>query len=157
MAKTGDQPPEPSDDGIAAWRALLRAHSAALRAIEADMVAAGTMSLGWYDVLLELWAAPDQRLRMQELGHRVVLSRTRVSRLVDELEAAGYVRREPCPDDRRSAFAVLTPDGRNARRKAARVYLASIERNFSRHLTGTQRRAIELGLTKVATAALGQV
>ena len=51
---------------------------------------------------------------MSELGERVTLSRTRVSRLVDEMTAAGLVRREANPDDRRSAYAVLTTQGRTA-------------------------------------------
>ena len=146
---------EEGEGGVTAWRALLRAQNAALRAIEADMASAGVMGLGWYDVLLELRAAPDHRLRMQELGDRVVLSRTRVSRLVDELEAAGYVRRERCSDDGRSWFAILTGDGRRARRKAARVYLASIEQHFARHLTRAELRAVERGLTRVAEAGVG--
>ena len=85
-------------DPIAAWRSMLLAHSSALRAIEADMGAAGSIPLSWYDVLLELNGAGG-RLRMQELAGRVVLSRTRVSRLVDELEHRGLVTRQPDPTD----------------------------------------------------------
>ncbi len=137
---------------LGAWRALLKAQNVALRAIDRDLDAAGTIPLTWYDVLLELRSAPDMRLRMQELGDRVVLSRTRVSRLVDELVAAGYVRREKCPDDGRSWFAVLTPVGRKARRRAAPIYLAAIERHFNRHLTRRQRQEIERGLSNVVAA-----
>jgi Transcriptional regulators len=62
--------------------------------------------LSWYDVLLELNAAPDRRLRMSELGQRTVLSRTRVSRVVDELATAGLAERQPDQADGRSSFAV---------------------------------------------------
>ena len=86
--------------------------------------------LAWYDVLLELREAGG-RLTMGQLGERVVLSRTRVSRLVDELADAGLVTREPNPDDGRSAFAVLTSDGRRRFLAAARVYLPAIEREFA--------------------------
>src|SRR5215472_16608255 len=57
-------------------------------------VAAGQVSLSWYDVQLELNAAPGRRLRMSELGQRAVLSRTRVSRVVGELAAAGLAERQ---------------------------------------------------------------
>ena len=60
-------------------------------------------------MLLELSAARDGRLTMSQLGERVVLSRSRVSRVVDELIRADLVRREANPDDARSAYAVLTP------------------------------------------------
>jgi DNA-binding MarR family transcriptional regulator len=59
----------------------------------------------WYDVLLELNSADGRRLRMQELGERAVLSRSRISRIVDELARAGLVTREPDPADRRGSWA----------------------------------------------------
>lgn len=63
---------------------------------------------------------------MVELGDAVVLSRTRVSRVVDELVDVGYVTRTPNPADRRSAFAELSSAGRHALRRAAPVYLDRI-------------------------------
>ena len=86
---------------MAAFDAFVHAYAAVLRQIEEDVEAEGSMSLGWYDVLLTLERAPGRRLRMQDLGNEVVLSRSRVSRIVDELERQGFVKREPCPSDRR--------------------------------------------------------
>jgi len=140
------------EDSVAAWRALLLAQSAVLRAIDADLHQAGHISLHWYDVLLELNAAPDRRLRIQELASRVVLTRTRVSRLVDRLADAGLVSREPDPDDGRACFAVITRVGREALRAAAPAYLAGIERHFARHLTCDQARTITEGLDQVVAA-----
>ncbi len=137
------------EDDIAAWRALLLAQNAVLRAIEADLERAGCVSLAWYDVLLELNATEDRRLRMQELASRTVLSRTRVSRLVDDLVAEGYVRRAPDPADGRVSYAVLTPAGRTALRKAAPVYLAGIRRHFTDHLTASERSRLATTLGKV--------
>src|SRR5260370_17216981 len=101
------------DPEVAAWRQLLVAHSRLVPAIERALRAAGQVSLSWYDVLLELNAAPGRRLRMSELGQRAVLSRTRVSRVVDELAAAGLAERQPDQADGRSSFAALTPARRN--------------------------------------------
>lgn len=117
-----------------AWEALLRIHAALVPAIAAEVEAATGLPLSWYDVLLELSGAPDRRLRMQELGERVVLSRSRVSRIVDEMMAAGLVTKRPDPDDGRATLAVLTAAGRRAQRRAAPVYLAAIERRFGAHL-----------------------
>lgn len=118
------------DEGVQAWSAFLRAHAATVRRIEADVEHRARVSLGWYDVLLELNAAPGRRLRMQELGERAVLSRSRISRLVDELGAAGLVTRQPNPDDRRSSYAVITDEGRRVLRRAAPVYLAAVREHF---------------------------
>lgn len=70
------------------------------------------MSLSWYDVLLELNAAPGRQLRMQDLAARAVVSRPRVSRIVAELESAGYLERCADPTDRRASLATITPAGR---------------------------------------------
>src|SRR6266571_5806003 len=116
------------DPVVDAWRGLLVAHSKLVPAVEADLRAAGQVPLSWYDVLLELNAAPDRRLRMSELGQRTVLSRTRVSRVVDELAAAGLAERQPDQADGRSSFAVLTPGGQEALRRAWPVYRQAIHR-----------------------------
>jgi len=139
-------------DSVAAWQAVLRAQNRALRAIEQDLQDRKLIPLSWYDVLLELNAAPDRQLRMQDLAARVVLSRTRVSRLVSELERVGYIERVPDPDDGRATLARLTPEGRAARREAAPVYLAGIEQHFNRHLTAAQQDAITKGLQRVVDA-----
>lgn len=128
---------------------MLLAHNRALKAIEADMAAAGVIPLNLYDVLLELNDAEDG-LRMQELGQQVVLSRTRVSRLVDELERSGHVERHPHPDDGRATLARITDDGRAALRIAAPIYLEGIHRHFTSYLSETERRTISKGLTNVA-------
>ena len=126
------------DPVVEAWRGLLVAHSRLVPAVEADLRAAGQVPLSWYDVLLELNAAPDRRLRMSELGQRAVLSRTRVSRVVDELAAAGLAERQPDQADGRSSFAVLTAQGRDALRRAWPVYRQAIHRHLAARLTDEQ-------------------
>lgn len=142
-------------DGLepfAAWRAVLLAQSRAVRAIERELAAAGQISLMWYDVLLELNAASDRSLRMQELALKAVLSRTRVSRVVSELQDAGLVERVADPADGRATLARITSKGRQALRLAAPVYLEGIERHFTRHLTPREQQAIISGLQRVIGA-----
>lgn len=138
-------------DGVSAWAALLRVHAAVVPKLERAL-AAEQMPLSWYDVLLELNAAPPRRLRMAELGARVVLSRERVSRVVDELEQAGLVLRERNPDDKRSIFAVITPQGRARLRAVAPTYLAGIDRHYTSHLTDEEIRVISTALGRVLEA-----
>src|SRR3954447_1847398 len=139
-------------DGLAAFAALLQVQAAVVRKLEERLEEHRLVPIAQYDVLLELNAAPGRRLRMQQLSDRVVLSRSRVSRVVDEMEKAGLVRREPDPDDRRAAFAVITDDGRTALRKAAPVYLQGIEEEFLSHLTAAARKTLERPLHKVLDA-----
>src|SRR5690349_4933739 len=122
-----------------AWGALLRVHAALVPLLDRELQAKHHLPLAWYDVLLELNYGPDRRLRMSELGERVTLSRTRVSRLVDEMTAAGMVVREANPDDRRSAYAVLTAKGRTLFRQAAPTSLAGMDEG-----SGPARRVADL-------------
>lgn len=137
---------------VTAWRAVLLVQSRVLRAIERDLDAAGTISLGWYDVLLELNAAPHRQLRMQELAARAVLSRTRVSRIVKELEEAGHVERRPDPSDRRAWLATLTEAGRAALKLTAPHYLAGIEQHFNRLVSASDRARLAAILQPVIDA-----
>jgi DNA-binding MarR family transcriptional regulator len=146
-AKAGS---EAADPAVAAWRGLLVAHSRLVPAVEADLRAAGQITLSWYDVLLELNAAPDRRLRMSELGQRAVLSRTRVSRVVDELTAAGLAERPPDQADGRSSFASLTPRGRDALRRAWPAYRDAIRRHLGARLTIQQCRDLAALLRQAA-------
>ena len=116
-----------TSDAIRVWAALLRLHAQLVPEFDREVHAATGLPLTWYDVLLELARAGDQ-LRMSELAERVVLSRTRVSRLVDDMVRSGLVARQANPDDGRSSYAVLTDEGRRQFTAAAPVYVAAVER-----------------------------
>src|SRR4051794_26122099 len=143
------------DERVRAWASFLRVHAAVVPRLERELAAVG-MPLSWYDVLLELNSAPDRRLRMTELGAKAVLSRERVSRVVDELERAGLVRRERNPDDGRSLLAVVTDEGRARLRAAAPTYLAGIEQHFGTYLDDDEARAIATALFRVVEATENQ-
>ena len=86
---------------------------------------------------------------MTQLAERVVLSRTRVSRVVDELVGEGYVRREVNALDARSAFAVLTDTGLAKFREAAPIYLEGIQQEFAAGLSDRELRTVLDVLTRV--------
>ena len=138
--------------GVRAWGGLLRVHAAVVPKLDRELRSSAGLPLAWYDVLLELAYAPEQRLLMTDLGDRAVLSRTRVSRVVDELVDAGYVERTSHPTDRRATFAVLTAAGRRKQRAAAPVYLAGIAAHFARHVSDAQLAELAKALERVAAA-----
>ncbi|MCO8270530.1 MarR family transcriptional regulator [Actinoplanes sp. TRM 88003] len=140
------------DTDTAAWAALLRVHAALVPHMDKELQAACGLPLTWYDVLLELNSAPGRRLSMTELGDVAVVSRTRASRVVDQLVAAGLVIRETNPDDKRSAYAVITDAGRKRLRAAAPTYLAAIERLFTSRMTKTEAATVAAALEKVLAA-----
>jgi len=118
------------DDALGAWRAFLTAHAHVTRAISRDLADAELPDLTWYDLLWALYRQPARRLRVNELAREVVLSPTAMSRFVDRVEAAGYVRREPDPADRRALQVAITDEGVALLRRMWPIYEAGIERHF---------------------------
>jgi DNA-binding MarR family transcriptional regulator len=135
------------------WGALLKVHAALVPRLDRELQDTLGLPLTWYDVLLELNSAAERRLTMGQLGSVAAVSRTRVSRVVDELVRAGLVTREPNLHDGRSAFAALTPAGRTALRKAAPTYLAAVHREFADHLTAHETKVLAGALRKVLAAS----
>src|SRR5919112_498871 len=140
------------DDVLDAWRALLNAHAHVTRRANRELADAGLPDLSWYDLLWALYRAPGRRLRVNELAREVVLSPTGMSRFVDRVEAAGYVRREPDPADRRELQVSLTDEGVELLRRMWPVYKQGIERHFTAFL-GSSARRVRLILERMADSA----
>lgn len=68
-------------------------------------------------------AASHSQVTPKDLAANLHMSTAAASGLVDRLERAGYVRREPHPSDRRGITVVLTEEGRHrAESTIGRVY-----------------------------------
>ena len=144
---------ETRHEWLAAWRAMLEAHAEVTAALERDLLAGCGLPLAWYDVLAQLHDAPGRGLRMQELARAVLLSKSGLTRLVDRMEQAGLVVREPDPDDRRGTRTALTSAGRAALRRAAPVHVRGVQRHFARHLEGDEARVLLAACARIVAAA----
>src|SRR5918999_1227401 len=99
--------PDPTttrDPRLAAWGTFLRAHARVVRELERELQDEQDLALTDYDVLVQLAAADDRRLRMSDLADRLLLSRSGVTRLVDRLVGEGLVERMTCDSDRRGQW-----------------------------------------------------
>ena len=134
---------------LAAWRTFITAHATLIDFINRQMLEADVIPLHWYDVLIEVYEAPERRLRLSELARKVVLSKSGLTRLVDKLVEAGLLERQSSPEDGRGAYAVLTDTGLEAMRKAWPVYAQGIQDYFARHL--------DAGEAEIITQALGRM
>jgi DNA-binding MarR family transcriptional regulator len=143
----------PSADHVAAWRALLTAQAELTERIDAALRAADLIPLRWYDALFSLYEAPGRRLRLAEMAKATLLSRSGLTRLVDRLEQAGHLVREPSEDDARGAYAVLTAEGLQALRRCWRIYGAEIEARVGRRLTAAEARTLRALLVRLVEAA----
>lgn len=142
-----------SEEHLAAWRAFLKAHATIIDRIDHDLVAAKRPPLSSYDVLIELYEAPEQRLRMHELAERVVLSRSGLTRLVDRLETEGLLIRDRSGTDRRGAYAVITEQGIAALRQTWPIYARGIAEYFAQWLTLEEAQLLESAFGRILQAA----
>jgi MarR family 2-MHQ and catechol resistance regulon transcriptional repressor len=123
----------PTDDArITAYGMLIEAFAAVTHAVGRELERTAAMPTVWFEVLIRLVRSPEGRLRMSELAQQVQLSTSGLTRLVDRLEAKGYVRREACPGDRRGLNAVLTEEGK-----------AAVDRTLPAHLDSLQRYVVD--------------
>jgi DNA-binding MarR family transcriptional regulator len=113
-----------------AWRGMLRAHSALVARLDAELEREHGLPLTSYEVLLNLAEAPDGALRMGALADHLFLSRSGLTRLIDRLVKAGLVERTTCESDRRGSFAKLTEEGRRRFDEARPTHLDGVRAHF---------------------------
>ena len=122
--------PSLSPAELAAWRGMLRAHSALVRELDTELRDAHGLSLLEYEVLLVLSTAREGRMRMTELAGTVLLSQSGLTRLVDRLVDEGSVERRRCAEDRRGLNAELTAAGRARLEQARPTHLRGVRARF---------------------------
>ncbi len=49
---------------------------------------------------------------LQQIGEKILLASGSITYVVDKLEGKGYLKRNPCPNDRRITHAVITDEGK---------------------------------------------
>lgn len=117
-----------------AWRRYIVASRRLLEALDLDL-AHHELSMPDYEILAALSDAPERRMRMSELADVAMLSRSRLSHRMKVMEQAGWVKREPCPVDKRGYFAVMTTKGWKAIVAAAPDHVESVRLRFVDHLS----------------------
>lgn len=127
-------------------------HAKIIELIDADLQAAGGIPLQQYDVLIELFEAEGKQLRMYELAQRVVLSRSSITRLVDQLAKQEFLTRKMDPEDRRGSYAVLTEAGEAALRRSWPFYREAIQRHFGAFLADDEAAIIAQAFSRIHAA-----
>ncbi len=137
------------DPRLTTWRSLLRVHARVVRELERELQGEQQMALTDYDVLVQLSAAKERRLRMSELADRLLLSRSGATRLIDRLVAEGLVERVSCESDRRGQWASLTDAGYQRLRDATPTHLRGVATHFLDRLSPEDLPRLERMLDRV--------
>jgi DNA-binding MarR family transcriptional regulator len=130
------------DDEQRTWRAFLTAHRLLFDRLERQLQRDAGLPHAYYEILVRLSEAPDRTLRMSQLADSSLSSRSRLSHAVARLEAAGWVRRRACDEDRRGAFAELTPEGLAKLESAAPGHVEAVRTDLFDALSRDQQHAL---------------
>lgn len=120
-----------ADPLITTFGRLLESYSGLERRLARTLEAEADLPLTWFEVLLRISRSDGRRLMMSDLSQQLALTTGGVTRLVDRIVDAGFLRREPAGHDRRVMYAVLTDDGLAAVTAAAEVHSAQLREAFA--------------------------
>jgi DNA-binding MarR family transcriptional regulator len=93
-------------------------------------------------VLVVLSEHEEDAPRMSDLAPSLGWSQSRLSHAMAWLEKSGWVRRIPCPTDKRSNLAHLTQKGRENLAQSAPGHVAAVRHLVIDAFTGEQQQAL---------------
>lgn len=138
-----------------AWVGFLQAHSVITKALDAELVANHGLQLSTFEVLSRVAASEDGRLRMSDLAEQAMLSPSRISRLVSELETRKLLERRSCESDTRVVYAAITERGRELVGDVQDSHVDGIEARFFGGLSKADVRRLADLWPRVIAAAGG--
>lgn len=141
-------------DELKAWLSYVAMSTLLEAALDRQLQRDSAMSHPYYQILAMLSDVPGRTLRMSDLAALTQSSQSRLSHAVARLERQGWVRRVPCPDDRRSTFAQLTEAGFAALAAAAPGHVRTVRRHLIDRLTPEQVEQLR-DIGKAVLAGLG--
>ena len=146
---------------MAAWIRFLRAHAAITRELSTRLEARHGLTLSDYDVLVQLYFAPERRMRRIDIARTVLLTASGITRLLDGLECSGWVAKQRCEEDARVTWAVLTTSGVSKFETAQQAHLADVEELFGSSFEASERETLaellgRLPLAPTSAACTGE-
>jgi DNA-binding MarR family transcriptional regulator len=125
-----------------AWRRLQLMQLQLTATLSRELADSSGLSYQDYIVLVALTDRPDGRMRAFELGRVLGWEKSRLSHHISRMVERGFVDREKCETDKRGAFVVVTPRGRQAIEAAAPGHVAGVRRHFIDLLRPAQLRSL---------------
>lgn len=131
-----------------AWASLIHAGTFLAAALDRHLREELGLSVIEQDLLSQVDKSGGT-LRMVDLSRLTFLSKAGITKMVDRLEADGYVVRRPSKEDRRVINAELTDHGREVLGRSRRLLRAWVGANFAEHLSARETRDLGAVLRKL--------
>lgn len=127
-----------TDEQHDAWMAYVAVSALLDATLDRQLQRDSGLPHAYYQILAMLSDVPARTLRMSDLAAITQSSQSRLSHAVARLESNGWIRRVPCPDDRRSTLAQLTDEGFAVLAEAAPGHVATVRRHLFDRITPEQ-------------------
>ena len=114
------------------------------------------LSKSTLNILLILRHGPAEGMQLHGLGELLLVSRANVTGLIDNLQERGLVKRVVDEHDRRSRFAVITPEGQALVDQLMPVHIRAVRR-MMQDLTDQEKRDLVQLLRKVRLSLAGNL
>src|SRR6266508_3579245 len=105
---------------------LIRLEVALWDRVDARLRESHELPLAFFESLLFISRAPQGSMRVGDLARALRVTVGGTSKLVDRIERAGLIAREPDPDDRRASRVALTTAGKRKLTAAVKTYEAEV-------------------------------
>jgi DNA-binding MarR family transcriptional regulator len=133
--------------------ALIRLEIVLWERVDARLRERHDLPLSFFESLYFISQAPDGSLRVGDLARALRVTVGGTSKLVDRIEAAGLIARQPDPDDRRAARVALTPDGERVLSGATKTYEREVAAFADPVLSAGEQREMHASITRLLDAA----
>lgn len=120
-------------------------------AVDARLRAECGLQLTWFEIMQLLHDRDG--LRVHDVAQEFTITVGGASKVIDRIEQAGYCRRTPNPNDRRSALLTLTTTGKAKVVEALPVFEEELTVRFSNVLGPAELERLAAGLRLLRSSA----
>ena len=110
------------------------------------------LPLAFFEPLHVISRAREDSMRVGDLARELRITVGGTSKLVDRMEEAGLIAREPDPDDRRASRAALTTAGKRKLNAAVKSYEAEVAAILDGVLSSEEQRQMSRYASRLLTA-----
>lgn len=135
------------------WRLWVEVTQRQFNEFDDDLQTESGLTMSDYEVLVTLSESPGREARMNELAHRAIISRSRLTYRVDRMVKMGFITRGDSGEDRRGVVAKLTDEGMQHLEEAAPKHVDKVQKLIFEQLDGDDVKALKGILDKLVGPA----
>jgi MarR family transcriptional regulator, organic hydroperoxide resistance regulator len=145
-----DEKPPPESDLRHVFNNLIRFEIELWNSVDARLKSEFDLPLTHFEPMSVMSRLP--KCRVYDIASELGITTGGTSKLVDRIEASGYCRRLPNPDDRRSSLLELTPAGRRLFAEAGEAFDDELQRRLGAAVPERTLRQFAATLARLRTA-----